>query len=103
MRDAGFEVDSVDVESLAAVELKHRLPRQLASCHTAIVDGYVIEGHVPAVAIARLLETRPAVRGLVVPGMPPGSPGMEGPNAQPYTVYAFDDNGGLTYFSTHGP
>ena len=59
------------------------------SCHTAMIDGYVIEGHVPIAAIERILADRPAVRGLSVPGMPQGSPGMEGPDPEPFTVYTF--------------
>jgi len=71
---------------------------ELGSCHTAVVEGYVIEGHVPADAIARLLEERPNIVGLAVPGMPVGSPGMEGPNPQPYEILAFDAEGNVSVF-----
>lgn len=77
------------------VKMRHGVPPQLASCHTVIVDGYVIEGHVPAADVARLLKEKPeGVRGLAVPGMPVGSPGMEmGDRTQPYQVIAFGDFG----------
>ena len=70
----------------------------MSSCHTALVDGYVVEGHVPAAAIARLLDQRPRVRGLTVPGMPIGSPGMEGDEPEPYDVMTFDERGRTSVF-----
>ena len=73
--------------------MKNKVPEKLYSCHTALVQGYVIEGHVPADLIQRLLKERPAVAGLAVPGMPVGSPGMEGANPQPYEVISFDKAG----------
>jgi len=85
------------------VKDKHNVPRQARSCHTALVGGYVIEGHVPAADIQRLLKERPAILGLAVPGMPIGSPGMEGPNPQPYNVLAFDKKGQTSVFSTQRP
>ena len=75
------------------VRHKYGVPDSLASCHTAIVDGYTIEGHVPAADIQRLLKERPKAKGLAVPGMPVGSPGMEGARSQPYSVMMFDANG----------
>ncbi len=91
----GYEVEVKDVTNAELVRIKaeNGVPRQLEGCHTGIVDGYVIEGHVPADVIARLLEERLDVAGLSVPGMPTGSPGMEGPNPQPYNVLTFDENG----------
>ena len=98
--DAEIAVSQTGV--MAAVKDEHGVPQQLRSCHTMIVDGYVIEGHVPAADIARLLEERPeGVRGLAVPGMPVGSPGMEmGDRSQPYQVIAFGDNG-MTVFASY--
>ena len=95
LRENGFTVESVETRAMDVVKTENGVPRPLLSCHTAIVDGYVIEGHVPAADIARLLSERPAVRGLAVPGMPTGSPGMETPGreAQPYEVFAFSDDG----------
>ncbi len=83
---------------------KYQVPARLQSCHTAIVDGYVIEGHVPAREIGRLLSERPQVIGLAVPGMPAGSPGMNyGSATQPYDVIAFDSSGGHEVFASYGP
>lgn len=84
---------------LDAISAKYGVPRQLKSCHTALVEGYVIEGHVPASAIARLLKEKPPVIGLAVQGMPIGSPGMEGPNPQPYDVLAFDRRGRVSVYA----
>jgi len=77
---------------------------RLASCHTALVAGYVLEGHVPGEDVQRLLEERPAIAGVAVPGMPIGSPGMEipGSHAQPYEVIAFRNDGSTQVFATHG-
>jgi hypothetical protein len=91
VRTAGFAVEVHDVDDLAPIKRMAGIPETLASCHTASIDGYAIEGHVPAHVVRRLLDERPAVRGLAVPGMPIGSPGMEGPSPEPYTVYAFAD------------
>lgn len=104
LRDAGFEVRTTEMRDLADLKASHGIPRHLESCHTALVAGYVLEGHVPATDIQRLLLERPAVRGLAVPGMPIGSPGMElpGRNAEPYEVVAFDEDGRTEVFATHG-
>ena len=75
------------------------MPERLYSCHTALVDGYVIEGHVPADLIKRLLKEKPPVVGLAVPGMPIGSPGMEGPNPQAYEIFTFDKDGRTTVYA----
>lgn len=84
-----------DVEDLRPVKAKHRIPQALESCHTAVVGGYVVEGHVPADVIKRLLRERPRLAGLAVPGMPAGSPGMEQPGgrAERYEIIAFETNG----------
>ena len=81
------------------VKIKNRVPDKLFSCHTALVQGYVIEGHVPADLIHRLLKEKPPILGLGVPGMPVGSPGMEGPNPQPYEVFTFDKQGRTTVYA----
>ncbi len=101
MQRNGFRVVSHDVDNLASIKVKHGVPPKLGSCHTAIVDGYVIEGHVPADLVQRLLETRPpGVIGLAVPGMPLGSPGMESPTPQRYDVLTFDAKGGTRVYAT---
>ncbi|MCC6535544.1 MAG: DUF411 domain-containing protein [Burkholderiales bacterium] len=90
----GFRVVSHDVVDLARIKASQRVPEALGSCHTAIVAGYTIEGHVPADAVRRLLSEKPAgIIGLAVPGMPQGSPGMESPTPQRYQVIAFDAKG----------
>lgn len=99
----GFEVQSENREDMNLVKAQNGVPREMASCHTAIVDGYVIEGHVPAEDIARLLEERPVLSGLAVPNMPTGSPGMEGPNPVRYRVLGFGGEGGVVTFASHGP
>jgi hypothetical protein len=91
LRENGFQVVShaISHAELDQVKVRHGLPAALGSCHTGIVDGYVVEGHVPADVIHRLLAERPAVDGITVPGMPMGSPGMEGPFTEPYEVFTF--------------
>ena len=92
-----------DVSDLAAVKERYAIPAELQSCHTAIVDGYIIEGHVPAAEIQRLLTERPAIIGLTVPGMPIGSPGMEmpGADAEPFDVIAYDQVGERSIYATY--
>lgn len=93
LEQAGFSVDVENIEEMEKVKDALSVPADLRSCHTATVDGYVIEGHVPAEAITALLEDRPKITGLAVPGMPLGSPGMEGPDESSYETYevlAFD-------------
>lgn len=103
LEQSGFRVTSKDVRNVRGIKEAVGVPRQLGSCHTALVGGYVVEGHVPADDIRRLLRERPALTGIAVPGMPIGSPGMEGPNPEPYDVIGFDQNGVLTHFSAHRP
>jgi len=87
LRANGFRVKSVHVEDNGAIRYRHGIPDTLRSCHTALVGGYAIEGHVPAREIKRLLAERPKARGLAVPGMPTGSPGMEqGSKRESYDV-----------------
>lgn len=99
----GFRVESRNLPDLRALKASHGVPAGLTACHTALVDGYVVEGHVPASDVARLLEERPPIRGIAVPGMPIGSPGMEGPNPEAYRVLSFDNQGRVAEFSAHGP
>ena len=105
MQTNGFKVIKKDVvgSELLEIKAKYQVPNKLFSCHTAVVDGYVIEGHVPADVIKRLLRERPTIAGLGVPGMPIGSPGMEGPNPVTYRVLSFDSAGNIETFSTHVP
>lgn len=103
LEDHGFSVVDHVVPDLSAMKAENGIKPELASCHTAFVGGYVIEGHVPADDITRLLETKPALSGLAVPGMPIGSPGMEGPNPEGYRVLSFDDAGRIATFEEHAP
>jgi hypothetical protein len=89
LKAAGFAVTLHDAPSMKAVKARLGVPPELASCHTGEIGGYVIEGHVPASAIKRLLAEKPAGRGLAVPGMPAGSPGMEGGEPETYEVFLF--------------
>ena len=91
LRANGFTATMRDTPRMAAIKARLGVPRALASCHTAEIGGYVIEGHVPADAIKRLLAEKPAARGLAVPGMPIGSPGMEGGTPETYDVILFGD------------
>ena len=99
----GFATRVTEFENLSEIKAKHSIPGPVRACHTATVDGYVIEGHVPAADVRRLLKERPAVLGLAVPGMPIGSPGMEVPNVRPrpYNVMSFDRDGQLKVYSSH--
>ena len=94
-----------DTQDLTAVKARYQIPPELQACHTAIVDGYVVEGHVPVDEIRRLLAERPDIIGLAVPGMPVGSPGMEvgGAAPQPFEVIAFDKSGKMEDFASYPP
>ncbi len=94
---AGFPVAVVATPELAALKVKLGVPYDLKSCHTALAAGYVLEGHVPAEAILRLLREKPAAIGLAVPGMPAGAPGMEGGAPANYEVILFGKDGRKTY------
>lgn len=100
MRAHGFAVETVPTNDMNSIKLDLGVPRNLPSCHTAVVDDYVIEGHVPAEDVQRLLAARPDARGLSVPGMPLGSPGMEmGDRRMAYDVILFDEDGETTIFN----
>ncbi len=103
LQDSGFTVRTTDVPDVSPIKAEHNVPARLTSCHTALVDGYVIEGHVPAEDIERMLAERPDIVGISVPGMPVGAPGMEGPNPQEFPVISFDDDGQTKLFATHMP
>jgi hypothetical protein len=102
LQSSGFPVQIENMENLDPIKRKYGVPSALESCHTALVGGYVIEGHVPADLIDRLLRERPAVVGLTVPGMPDGSPGMEvsGQRPQRYQVLAFDRAGRTSVYAS---
>ncbi len=88
MRKLGFKVKEVNLEDLTSVKEKHLIPREMQTCHTVIVGGYFIEGHVPFEAVKKLLEEKPRIDGIILPGMPEGSPGMPGLKKEQFTVYS---------------
>lgn len=102
LQENGYNVEKVDVTNDELTGLKKQLgiDASLASCHTAEIDGYVIEGHVPADVISQLLEEQPEFVGLAVPGMPPGSPGMSGELVAPLEILAFDQDNQVWVYMT---
>ena len=103
MREAGFEVDARNLNDIIPVKIDAGVPPRMSSCHTALIDGYVVEGHIPAEHVKRLLEERPDVVGIAVPGMPIGSPGMEGIGARPYQVLSWDREGKVEVYAEVDP
>lgn len=103
MRASGFTVRTTDINDLSDIKKSRRIPTEVQSCHTAVVSGYVVEGHVPAADVHRMLKEKPAIAGIAVGGMPIGSPGMESPyvTAQPYDVMSFDKNGATRVYAKH--
>ncbi len=101
MRAGGFKVIVNEVASTGEYRQKYGVPEKLQSCHTAVVSGYSIEGHVPAAEIQRLLKEKPKAKGLAVPGMPTGSPGMEGSHHDAYSVVRFGEGGILSVYQKY--
>lgn len=101
LQENGFEAETTDLNDLRMIKSMSGIKPEQASCHTAKVDGYVIEGHVPADDIKRLLAERPDARGLTVPGMPLGSPGMETPQPDHYQVLLLGNDGNTAVFAAH--
>ena len=102
LQKAGFGTKVLDTKDLDAVKKRLGVPDDLAACHTAEMAGYIVEGHVPAAALKRLLAEKPKAAGLAVPGMPVGSPGMEGGKPEKYDVILFGPEGRRTYMSFVG-
>jgi hypothetical protein len=101
MRKAGFTVTVTEEPALERIKREQGVPASMGSCHTSLVGGYVVEGHVPADVVQQLLTERPKVKGIVVPGMPLGSPGMEqGSTKQRYSVFTFDAAGQTALYTT---
>lgn len=102
MREAGYVTQVRVLQDLAPIRAEHGIPDRLASCHTGVIGGYAIEGHVPAADVARLLRERPeGARALSAPGMPAGSPGMEAAGHQPYVTWLIDGEGQARVFGRH--
>ena len=91
LREHGFAVTTTPTHELALIRREHGVPEQLAGCHTMIIGDYVVEGHVPIGALNKLLRERPKIRGISLPGMPEGSPGMTGEKSEPFTIYEISD------------
>lgn len=102
MSKAGFSVTTVDVPDVDAIKAQFGIPARLQTCHTAEVGGYLVEGHVPASIVKRLLAEKPNARGIAVPGMPAGSPGMENVVSELYEVILFSANGMSVYARCRG-
>lgn len=100
LEENGFDVTSVDLNNVNEVKVRYGVPGDMSSCHTALIDGYVVEGHVPADVIKQLIEERPEGAGLAVPGMPIGSPGMEGPNPEEYDIMLFQKDGKRSVYAS---
>jgi hypothetical protein len=91
LRQNGFIVTVKPTHNMSLISRQNGVPEQLAGCHTMLIAGYVVEGHVPVSAINKLLTERPAIKGISLPGMPEGSPGMTGTKTEPFTIYEISD------------
>jgi hypothetical protein len=101
MERAGFTVTEEPTDQLAAFKADQGVPYAMGACHTAIVGDYVVEGHVPIADVQRLLKEQPDAKGIAVPGMPAGSPGMESPNPEAYEVYLIGNDGSQSVYAEH--
>jgi len=102
IESAGYQVTDEITEDMTAIKQQYGVPENMASCHTAVIGDYIIEGHVPAEDVQRLLTEKPDVTGIAVPGMPVGSPGMESDGQiDPYTVFSFTKSGETAAFAEH--
>ena len=91
LRANGYKVTIIQTKNLSLIKKKYDVPQEFEGCHTIVIGGYVVEGHVPASIIGKLLKERPAIRGISLPGMPQGSPGMTGVKSGPFVVYELSD------------
>ena len=97
LRANGYKVTVVETQNLSFIKKKHGVPQEFEGCHTILIGGYVVEGHVPATIIRKLLKERPAIRGISLPGMPDGSPGMSGTKTEPFVVYELSTKSGTIF------
>lgn len=91
LRAQGFKIAVKETHDMSLIRRQHRVPEKLEGCHIMVIDGYVVEGHVPAAPIRKLLAERPKIKGISLPGMPDGSPGMTGRKSEPFTIYEISD------------
>lgn len=99
LRSNGYEVKVIPTHDLSLIKQRQSIPSELQGCHTTLIGGYAVEGHVPVASMERLLANRPDINGITLPGMPAGSPGMSGLKAEPFTVYALAKNGRSSVYS----
>jgi len=92
LRSEGYDVDVVETQNINSIKNKYGISPEMESCHTSVFDDYVVEGHVPLTVVDKLFTEQPNIRGIALPGMPAGSPGMPGIKREPFTVYALSDN-----------
>ncbi|PLX24511.1 hypothetical protein C0580_05025 [Candidatus Parcubacteria bacterium] len=97
LEDRGYEVKVVETEDMASIKDKYGVPRDMESCHTSIFGDYVVEGHVPFEVVENMLSEEPDIKGIALPDMPSGSPGMPGPKREPFVIYALSDQGSEVY------
>jgi hypothetical protein len=97
LRAHGYKVAVVETRNMTAIKKKFGVPQEFEGCHTIEVGGFVVEGHVPANGIDRLLKERPAIRGISLPGMPEGSPGMTGDKKEPFVIYELSNERGKVF------
>ncbi len=93
-----YAVEIKDMPDITPIKDQYNIPQQLRSCHTAVVQSYYIEGHIPKEAIDKLITEKPAIKGIVMPGMPSGSPGMPGAKKEPFVIYAIGNDGKTSEF-----
>ncbi|MDP4008933.1 MAG: DUF411 domain-containing protein [bacterium] len=98
LQRAGVLVERNKTSNMGAIKTEYGIPYELSSCHTTVVGGYVVEGHIPLEAIEKLLEEKPNILGIAMPGMPSGSPGMPGPKTETWTIYALERDGSSSIF-----
>lgn len=94
-------VKAVDVVDLSEIKNQYSVPNNLGSCHTSLIGGYVVEGHIPLEVIEKLLAEKPSIKGIALPGMPSGSPGMPGPKTGEWTIYAIGNDGSISEFTNY--
>lgn len=97
LRQQGFDVTAINTPNMSSIKRQYGVPEGLEGCHTVLIGGYVVEGHVPADVLQRLLAEKPNIKGVSLPGMPMGSPGMSGPKNMPFVIYGFSDKGARVY------
>ncbi|MBI2134141.1 hypothetical protein HYU11_05680 [Candidatus Woesearchaeota archaeon] len=97
-KEKGFDVDTRTVSSMDAIKMQHKVPRNMQSCHTSVIEGYFVEGHVPVEAINKLLSEKPDIAGIALPGMPSGSPGMTGNKKEQFLIHSIGKDGKISEF-----